>query len=88
MPNSSNPFLESILGSLTSSILDLASAFAWIVPAIVCTILFLAVCMLLCWIADDLLVELPWLSGPRFIFHWAHRELRPSEDESIGKSLR
>jgi hypothetical protein len=87
MPNSSDSLLENLLGSFSSSILDLFNACAWIVPAIIGTLLFVAACALLCWIADDLILELPWLSGPRFIFQWARRGLGPSRDEPSGKFL-
>jgi hypothetical protein len=87
MSNSGDSLLENLLGSLSSSIVDFFGACAWIVPAVVCTLIFVALCVLLCWIADDLLIELPWLSGPRFIFRSARQGLGSSRGEPRGKLL-
>jgi hypothetical protein len=80
-------FLENLLSSLSSAILDLFSACAWIAPAILCTLIFFALCLLLCWMTEDLLVELPWFRGPRFIFRCARQELGPGWGEPRRKFL-
>jgi hypothetical protein len=59
-----------------TGVLDVYNAWGWILPAILLTLLFCVVVVILCWILEDLPPEMEIVRTPFAIFRWTRRRWR------------
>jgi hypothetical protein len=78
-----NSQVDGLKDAVASTVFNAVDAYGWVVPATLLTVLFIAALTLLCWVMDDLPLDLPVISGPRSIF----REMRALwRDKGAGSS--
>jgi hypothetical protein len=70
MPTDGSSQLEGLWDSCAGALFNVYDAYAWIVPALLLTILFFFVVAFVCWACEKADFDIPIFEGPAAIFRW------------------